>query len=57
MGAEPRTWLVMLRDLSDRVRVVGLGRIRASLILDMETGLALGHGVGGAPEEALARRL
>lgn len=54
MGAAPRTWLVMLRDLSDGVRVVGMDRISASLILDMDTGLALGHGIGGAPEEALA---
>lgn len=54
MRSEARTWLVMARDMPDQVQVEGMDRISVSLILDMGTGLALGHGIGGTREEALA---
>lgn len=46
--------MVLLRDVSHGVRVVGQDRIIASLVLHAETGLVLGTFVSGTPRDALA---
>jgi hypothetical protein len=50
-----RTWLVLLRDVSHSVSVRGESRIVTSLVLDMDTGLVLGHAVAATEEDALTQ--
>ena len=49
-----RTWMVLLRDISHAVHVVGEDRIMAALVLHAETGLVLGVSISGTAAEALA---
>src|ERR1700736_394372 len=47
------TWLVMLRDVSDSVRVAGQRRVMAALALDADTGLARGFSMAASGRKAL----
>ena len=49
-----RTWIVLLRDVSHAVHVVGEDRLMAALVLHAETGLVLGVSISGTAAEALA---
>jgi len=49
-----RTWMVLLRDVSDAVHVAGGDRMMAALVLHAETGLMLGISISGTAAEALA---
>src|SRR5664280_1104385 len=49
-----RTWMVLLRDISHAVHVVGQDRVMAALVLHAETGLVLGVSISGTAAEALA---
>ncbi|MDQ2729486.1 MAG: hypothetical protein M3Y91_16865 [Actinomycetota bacterium] len=57
MTAEDRTWIVMLRDVSQAVRVEGEAVLMASMVLDQGTGLALSTAVGPTGREALGQAL
>lgn len=52
-----RTWIVLLRDVSHSVRVKGQPVVMVGLVLDAETGLALGSTVGVDGPSALAPAL
>lgn len=54
---EPRTWIVMLRDISGVISVRGEPVLMASLVLDAGTGLALGSHVAANGPAALAQVL
>lgn len=49
-----RTWMVLLRDVSRVVNVVGEDHIVAALVLHAETGLVLGISASGTAAEALS---
>ena len=49
-----RTWMVLLRDVSHAVHVVGEDRLMAALVLHAETGLVLGVSISGTAAESLA---
>jgi len=49
-----RTWMVLLRNVSHAVRVVGEDQLMAALVLHAETGLVLGVSIQGTAAEALA---
>lgn len=53
MSAGPGRWLVLCRDVSDRVRVEGEPQIRGCLILDMDTGLIRGVAMAAGQSEAV----
>ncbi|MDQ6781980.1 MAG: hypothetical protein M3063_00730 [Actinomycetota bacterium] len=57
MPDDLRAWIVMLRDISSAVRVEGTPVLMASLVLDAETGLALGSSVASDGPGALAQAL
>lgn len=57
MPAEERTWIVMLRDVSESVRVRGEPVVMAGLVLDMGTGLVLGQAVGTTGQGVLGQAL
>ena len=50
----PGTWLAMVRDVPDSVRVEGESHLSAGMILDVDSGLIRGVAVGRAGAEALA---
>ena len=52
-----RTWMVLLRNVSHAVRVVGEDQLMAALALHAETGLVLGVSIQGTAAEALAGAL
>jgi hypothetical protein len=57
MPDTPRTWIVMVRDISRSIRVEGEPVVVASLVLDAGTGLALGSTVATDRAGALAPAL
>ncbi|MDQ6837934.1 MAG: hypothetical protein M3137_06250 [Actinomycetota bacterium] len=57
MPEDLRTWIVMLRDVSDAVQVEGEPVLMVSLVLDAESGLALGTKVGSDGPDALVQAL
>jgi hypothetical protein len=52
MAAADRTWIVLIRDISHAVRIDGLSTVVACLVLDADTGLAVGLSVGPDPAQA-----
>ena len=54
MAEVERTWMVLLRDVSDAVHVAGVDGMMAALVLHAETGLVLGISISGTAPKALA---
>jgi hypothetical protein len=48
------TWMVMARDVSHAVRILGESVIKAAMVLDVDTGLVRGLNVARTVEEALS---
>jgi hypothetical protein len=51
------SWLVLVRDVSESIRVEAEPALAACLVLEMETGLVRGVSVGAFEEEAIERAL
>lgn len=52
MSSDPRTWMVLARDVSDSVRINGQSTVFLTLVLDVDTGLALGASAGASLADA-----
>lgn len=49
------TWLILSRDISESVRIDGEPQVRASMVLDMDTGLVRGVAAGATEVDAVAQ--
>lgn len=57
MTSPDRTWLTLVRDLSDVISIEGESSIIACMVLEAETGLVAGMSVGPSTEEACVEAL